>query len=171
MQKKVPDPFKISPLKFLYDALAANKIAGAALDVFAQEPPENRRFEELDNCIVTPHLGASTEEAQIEVAVDAAAELVDALRGTQMRNALNAPGMDKALPEIVRNYRVLAERLGVVISSIAPGSIKKIETIYRGEIAGADTAAVTTSSSVGLLRKHFEEPVNVVNVPMLAKQR
>jgi len=157
--------------KALYDALAAKKIAGAALDVFAQEPPANRRFEELENCVVTPHLGASTEEAQIEVAVDAAAELVDALRGTQMRNALNAPGMDKALPEIVRKYRVLAERLGVVISSIAPGSIKKVEVTYRGEIAGADTAAVTTSFSVGLLQKHFEEPVNVVNVPMLAKQR
>jgi D-3-phosphoglycerate dehydrogenase / 2-oxoglutarate reductase len=155
----------------LYDALAENKIAGAALDVFAQEPPENRRFEGLANCVVTPHLGASTEEAQIEVAVDAAAELADALRGTQMRNALNAPGMDKALPEIVRNYRVLAERLGMVVSSIAPGAIKKIEAIYRGEIAGQETAAVTTSFSVGLLQKHFEEPVNVVNVPMLAKQR
>ncbi|MBN1763770.1 MAG: phosphoglycerate dehydrogenase, partial [Sedimentisphaerales bacterium] len=155
----------------LYKALKEKKIAGAALDVFAQEPPENRGFEELDNCIVTPHLGASTEEAQIEVAVDAAAELVDAIRGTQLRNAVNVPGLDKTLPDIVKKYRGLAERLGLTISSIAPGSVKKVEVTYRGDIAGQDTSAVTTSFCVGFLQKHFEEPVNVVNVPLLARQR
>jgi len=155
----------------LYDALEANKIAGAALDVFMQEPPENRRFEKLDNCIVTPHLGASTEEAQIEVAVEAAQELVDALRGSQVRNALNVPGLDKSLPEIVKLYRVLAERLGMAISSIAPGKIRQVEVTYRGEVAGYDSAALTTSFIVGLLQRHFEEPLNVVNAPVLAKQR
>ena len=153
----------------LYAALEAKKIAGAALDVFAQEPPTNRSFEKLDNCIVTPHLGASTEEAQIEVAVDAAKELVDALRGTQVRNAINVPGLDKALPDIVKKYRVLAERLGIVVSAMAPGKIKKIEVTYRGEIAASETPAVTTAFSVGLLQKHFDEPVNVVNAPMLTK--
>ena len=155
----------------LYAALAQKKIAGAALDVFAKEPPENRGFEKLENCIVTPHLGASTDEAQVEVALDAAQELVEALRGTQVRNAVNVPGLDKTLPEIVRKYRVLAERLGMVISSITPGVIKKVEVSYRGEIATVDTAAVTTSFSIGLLKKHFEEPLNIVNVPVLAKQR
>ena len=155
----------------LYDALEQKKIAGAALDVFAQEPPKNRRFETLDNCLVTPHLGASTEEAQVEVAVDAAQELVDALRGTQMRNAVNVPGMDKSLPDIVKKYRVLAERLGLVVSSITTGTIKKIEVIYRGEIASQDTNAITTSFSIGLLQKHFEEPVNAVNAPLLARDR
>ena len=155
----------------LYNALEQKKIAGAALDVFAQEPPKNRRFEALDNCLVTPHLGASTEEAQVEVAIDAAAELVDAIRGTQIRNAVNVPGLDKSLPEIVKQYRVLAERLGMVISSITTGTIKKIEVIYRGEIASQDTGAITTSFSIGLLQKHFEEPVNVVNAPVLVRQR
>ena len=155
----------------LYEVLAANKIAGAALDVFAQEPPENRGFENLDNCIVTPHLGASTEEAQIDVAIDAAQELADALRGTQMRNALNVPGLDKSLPEIVKKYRILAERLGMLVSSITTGKIKQVEVTYRGEIASQDTAAVTTGFSVGLLQKNFDEPINVVNAPMLAKQR
>ena len=155
----------------LYEALKEKKIAGAALDVFAQEPPENRKFEELDNCLVTPHLGASTEEAQVEVAVDAAAELVDAIRGTQMRNAINVPGLDKTLPDMVKKYRILAERLGVVVGSIAPGTINKVEVTYRGEIAAHDCSAVTTSFSVGLLQKHFEEPINIVNVPILAKQR
>ena len=73
----------------LYDALLAGKIAGAALDVYEQEPPLNRRFEEIENCLVTPHLGASTEEAQIEVAVEAAQILADALMGGAIQNALN----------------------------------------------------------------------------------
>jgi len=155
----------------LYAALQSGKIAGAALDVFAQEPPQNRSFENLDNCIVTPHLGASTEEAQIQVALDAAQELVDALRGTQVRNAVNVPGLDKSLPEIVRKYRILAERLGIVISAITPGKIQRVEVTYRGEIAACDASAVTTTFSVGLLQKHFEETLNVVNAPVLAQQR
>lgn len=155
----------------LYAALQEGKLAGAALDVFAQEPPKNRGFEALDNCIVTPHLGASTEEAQIEVAVDAAKELVEALRGSQMRNAVNVPGLDKSLPEIVKKYRLLAERLGMLVSSITPGVIQKARVTYRGEIAQMDTSAVTTAFLVGLLQKHFEENVNVVNVPGLAKNR
>ncbi len=155
----------------LYDALESKRIAGAALDVFAQEPPTNRRFEKLNNCIVTPHLGASTEEAQVEVALEAAEELVQALRGIQVRNAVNVPGLDKSLPEIVKQYRDLAERLGLLISSIAPGTIQKIEIAYRGEIAAQETAAVKSSFTVGLLKRHFEEPVNIVNVNMLAEQR
>ena len=155
----------------LYDALEQGTIAGAALDVFAKEPPENRRFESLDNCIVTPHLGASTEEAQVEVAVDAAKELLDAVRGEQMRNAVNVPGLDKTLPEIVRKYRVLSQRLGQVAGSMAPGAVQKVEAIYRGEIAMQDCSALTTSLLVGLLQPHFEEPLNVVNAPVLAKQR
>jgi len=155
----------------LYAALKSGKLAGAALDVFAQEPPENRGFEELDNCVVTPHLGASTEEAQIEVAIDAAQELVDALRGKQMRNAVNVPGLDKSLPEIVKKYRLLAERLGLLISRITPGAIQKVEVTYRGEIAQLETSAVTTAFLVGLLQQHFEENVNVVNVPGLARNR
>jgi len=155
----------------LYAALVAKRIAGAALDVFAQEPPENRGFEQLDNCIVTPHLGASTEEAQVQVAVEAAQELVEAVRGTQVRNAVNMPGLDKALPKIVRQYRVLAERLGMVLSALTTGKIKKVQVTYRGEIAALDASAATTAFSVGLLQRHFEEPLNVVNVSLMAKQR
>jgi len=87
-----------------------------------------------------------------------------------MRNALNAPGLDKTLPDIVKQYCSLAERLGMVISTLAPGTIKNVEVTYRGEIASQDTSAVTTSFSVGLLQNHFEEPINAVNVHLLAKQ-
>jgi len=155
----------------LYQALADKRLAGAALDVFAQEPPQNRAFDKLDNCLVTPHLGASTEEAQIEVALDAVKEIIDALRNIQVRNAVNVPGLDKTLPDIIRKYRNLAERLGLLVGAITPGAIKHVEVAYRGDVAAHDTAAATTSFLVGLLAMHFEEPVNVVNAPLLAKQR
>ncbi len=152
----------------LWVALKDNTIAGAALDVFSKEPPVNRGFESLDNCLVTPHLGASTEEAQVEVAIDAAIELVDAIRGTQMRNAVNVPGQDKAQPEMVIQYRALAAKLANVASSISKGKIEKIEVNYRGELAGYDIAAITTSCIAGVLQPMFEGSVNAVNARSLA---
>jgi len=155
----------------LYDALASNRIAGAALDVFPKEPPENTRFSEFANCIVTPHLGASTEEAQIEVAVEAAQILVDAIKGGPVRNALNAPSTGGALPPIVSQYAKLARRIGTLVSTIGPGQIKEAEVQYRGAIAEQSTEAVTLNFAIGLLQKHFEMPLNMVNTPVLAKER
>ena len=155
----------------LYDALAANRIAGAALDVYPKEPPENTRFSECENCIVTPHLGASTEEAQIEVAVEAARILVDAIKGGPVRNALNAPSTAGATPAIVTQYAELAQRIGAVLSTIAPGQIKEVQVQYRGSIAEQATESVTLGFSMGLLQKHFDMPLNMVNTPVLAKER
>ena len=154
----------------LYDALEAKTIAGAALDVFGKEPPDNLRFQKLDNCLVTPHLGASTEEAQVEVAVEAAEILADAVRGGPVRNAVNAPASG-ALPAIVGQYAELARRIGTIISTIAPGHIKSVRVEYRGEIAEKVVAAATTGFAVGLLQPHFEFPINMVNVHMMAKER
>lgn len=155
----------------LYDALAERRIAGAALDVFSSEPPENSRFAELDNCLVTPHLGASTEEAQIEVAVEAAQILMDAIKGGPIRNAVNAPSTAGAVPVIVNRYASLARRIGALLSTIAPGSIKSVEVQYRGSIAALDIEPVTLSFAMGLLQKHFDLPLNMVNTPVLAKER
>ena len=155
----------------LYDALAQNKIAGAALDVFSKEPPENDRFKELANCLVTPHLGASTEEAQIEVALEAAQILVDAIKGGPVRNALNAPATAGAVPPLVSKYTELARRVGTLLSTIAPGRVKSIEVQYRGSIAERGVDAITTAFSIGLLQKHFDVPLNMVNVGVLAKER
>jgi D-3-phosphoglycerate dehydrogenase len=155
----------------LYEALAAKRIAGAALDVFPKEPPENTRFSEFTQCIVTPHLGASTEEAQIEVALEAAKILVDAIKGGPVRNALNAPSTTGAMPPIVSRYAELARRIGVVLSTIAPGHIKSVQVQYRGSIAELPTEPVTLNFSIGLLQKHFEMPLNMVNTPVLAKER
>jgi D-3-phosphoglycerate dehydrogenase len=155
----------------LYEALAENRIAGAALDVYPKEPPENTRFTEFEHCIATPHLGASTEEAQIEVAVEAAQILVDAIKGGPVRNALNAPSTAGAVPPIVTQYAELARRIGTVVSTITPGHIKEAQVQYRGSIAELAIEPVTLSFSIGLLQKHFDMPLNMVNTPVLAKER
>jgi len=155
----------------LYDALAAKRIAGAALDVYPKEPPENTRFAESENCVVTPHLGASTSEAQIEVAVEAARIIVDAIKGGPVKNALNAPSTSGTVPPIVSQYAELARRIGKVISTISPGKIKTIEVQYRGSIAKMEVEQATLNFAIGLLQKHFEMPLNMVNTPVLAKER
>ncbi len=155
----------------LYDALAKKKVAAAALDVFSEEPPKNLQFAKLDNCIVTPHLGASTEEAQVEVAVEAAQILLDAINGGPIHNAVNAPSTAGAMPPAVSKYADLARRVGKLLSMIAPGSIKEVQVQYRGSIAGMSVEPATLNFAIGLLQKHFDMPLNMVNTPVLAKER
>ncbi len=154
----------------LYDALQAGTIAGAALDVFSKEPPENMRFKDIPNCLVTPHLGASTHEAQIEVAVEAAQILVDALKGGPIRNAINAPSL-ASLPPLVSQYAELSRRIGTILSTIVHGQFKSVRLEYRGEIASKPVEAVTTAFTIGLMQPHSESPVNIVNAAMMAKER
>ena len=155
----------------MYDALQEGTIAGGALDVFPKEPPENTRFSEIENCLVTPHLGASTEEAQVEVAVEAAQILADAIKGGPVKNALNAPGAGETVTPIVNAYAELAKRIGLIMSSVTSGPVKSVELQYRGSIAEEPVSNVTTSFAIGLLERHFDVPVNIVNVGMLAKER
>jgi len=155
----------------VYKALAENRIGGAALDVFPKEPPENSDFAKFENCIVTPHLGASTTEAQIEVAVEAAEILIDAIKGTGIRNALNIPFKAGALPAIVNEYINLSRRIGLLAGTITPGQIKNIQLQYRGSVAGMPVEPVTLSFIMGLLQRHFDMPLNMVNAGLLAKER
>jgi D-3-phosphoglycerate dehydrogenase len=155
----------------LYDALESGTIAGAALDVFSKEPPENDRFKDVANCLVTPHLGASTEEAQVEVAVEAAKILVDAIKGGVIKNALNAPSFGASVPPLVSHYSELAGRIGKVVSSITTGHVKSVQVEYRGAIAEKPVEIVTTSFTIGLLQQHLEMPVNIVNAGLIAKER
>lgn len=155
----------------LYNALSAGTIAGAALDVFSKEPPDNTRFTECPTCLVTPHLGASTEEAQVEVAVEAAQILADAIKGGPIRNAINAPAMGAGTPPIVCHYAELAQRIGSAMTTLAPGHIKGVKVEYRGAIAEKTVDAVTTAFTIGLLQPHFDTAVNIVNVGLLAKER
>jgi len=155
----------------LYDALLAGTIAGAALDVFPKEPPENTRFSDVPTCLVTPHLGASTEEAQVEVAVEAAQILADAISGGAIKNALNAASGGETMSPMVTGYAELAKRIGSVMSTIAVGPVKSVAVQYRGAIAEMDVDAVTTAFAIGIIEPNVDVPVNVVNVAMLAKER
>ena len=158
----------------LLAALDDGKVAGAALDVYLSEPPDNEAEQALiqhPNVLAVPHLGASTEEAQEQVALEAAQQLVEALRGGEVRNAINAPGFDKALPETLRPYTELASRMGTIMGHITPGAVNKVEVVYRGAIADMDVAPVTTYLLVGLIAPHVDLPVNVINAPVLAEQR
>ncbi|MFC1677900.1 NAD(P)-dependent oxidoreductase, partial [Planctomycetota bacterium] len=155
----------------MYKALSDGRIAGAAIDVFPTEPPENTGFSELESCLVTPHLGASTSEAQVEVAVEAAQILVDAIKGGPVKNALNAPSLSGAMPEIVVQYAELARRIGTVVGVVSPGHIKNVEIKYRGSIAEMDVEAVSLNFMIGLLQRHFDMTLNMVNVNYMAKER
>ena len=155
----------------LYNALNAGVIAGAALDVFSKEPPDNMGFQECPTCLVTPHLGASTEEAQIEVAVEAAQILCDAIKGGPICNALNAPVSSGGVSPIVCHYAELAHRIGGVMSTLAPGHIKSAKIEFRGSIAGKPVDSVATAFTIGLLQPHFDTIINMVNAPVFAKQR
>ncbi len=158
----------------LLAALKEGKVAGAALDVYLKEPPESPAEKELiqhPNVLAVPHLGASTEEAQEQVSLEAAQQLVEALRGGQVRNAVNAPGFDKAMPDILRPYVELASRMGTLLTKTTPGALTKVEVIYRGAIADMNVTPITTYLLVGLLSPHMDQPVNVINAPLLAEQR
>ena len=155
----------------LYNALKAGTIAGAALDVFSKEPPENMGFQGCPTCLVTPHLGASTEEAQIEVAVEAAQILCDAVKGGPISNALNAPATSGATPPIVCYYCELAMRICGVMSTLAKGHIKSVNIEFRGSIANKPVDSVVTAFTIGLLQPHFDTVINTVNAPVFAKQR
>ncbi len=157
----------------LLEALNQNKIAGAAIDVYLKEPPDTEAEKALiqhEKVLAVPHLGASTEEAQDQVALDAAQQLVEALRGGEVRNAVNAPGFSEAIPEPLRPYAELAPRMGAMLSAITPGGVNKIEVIYRGPISDLNVSPITTYLLTGLLSASTEQPINVINAPVMAEQ-
>ena len=158
----------------LLAGLNEGKVAGAALDVYLKEPPDNEAEQALiqhPNVLAVPHLGASTEEAQEQVALEAAQQLVEALRGGEVRNAVNAPGFDQALPAILRPYTELAMRMGSILATITSGATDRVEVVYRGAIADMNVSPITTYLLVGLMGRHMDQPVNVINAPVLAQQR
>jgi D-3-phosphoglycerate dehydrogenase len=155
----------------LVDALERGHLAGAALDVFAEEPPTNRALLASDRVVLTPHLGASTEEAQVAASVEVARQVIAVLEGQPVRYAVNAPAI---LPEnlvALAPYVTLGERLGYLLAQLAGPPTTGVEITYGGEIAELDTTVVKSAIVKGLLQAAVPEHVNLVNALLLARNR
>jgi D-3-phosphoglycerate dehydrogenase len=152
-------------------AIQAGKVAGAALDVFEQEPPWGSPVLDLDPVVVTPHLGASTEEAQTAVAVAIAQQVADLLLRGIVRNAVNAPSVDPEVMKELAPYLALAAKLGSFLGQVARGRMAEASLRYAGEIASHSVQPLTVTFLRGLLAVILEENVTDVNAPYLARQR
>ena len=161
----------------LRDAIKGGKVAGAALDVFEHEPPDENELLELEEVIVTPHLGASTEEAQRAAAVVIAGELIEALKNQPVRNAVNMIYVEEELMDAIKPYLILAEKLGRLCAQLIPKSsrIEQFNVSYEGEIgmaragAGKDTRLITVAMLKSFL-SWFTDGVNYVNAEAIAKK-
>ena len=155
----------------LLAALDSGHLAGAALDVFEVEPvPADSPFLKQPKLVVTPHLGASTLEAQVLVAKDSAQLLADFLCKGQVRFAVNMTALDRVEMEEVKPFVDLARRLGILFSQMVRGSITRAEIRYRGEVAAKPTRLITGAFAAGLLENWLEQ-VNLVNARVLAQER
>ncbi|HAK88264.1 MAG: phosphoglycerate dehydrogenase [Nitrospirae bacterium GWB2_47_37] len=157
--------------KDLFDALESGKVAGAALDVFEKEPPENNPLVGHEHVICTPHLGASTQEAQENVAIAVAEQIVDYLVHGTIRNAVNFPSIPADQVAVLQPYINLAEKLGSFASQIFEGGITEVTIEYRGDASELKSSPVTIAALKGLLTPILEETVNFVNAPFIAKER
>jgi D-3-phosphoglycerate dehydrogenase len=153
----------------LVDALRSGQIAGAALDVFDNEPLGDSPLLELDTVVLTPHLGASTSEAQDKAGQTIAEQVVLALRGEFVPFAVNLAASEANAS--IQPFMPLAERLGGLFTALAGGVVDALDISYEGEIAGYDCRVLTLATLKGVLGRVMDEPVSLVNAPRLAEER
>jgi D-3-phosphoglycerate dehydrogenase len=153
----------------LYEALKEKRIAGAALDVFEKEPPTGSNLLTLDNIVVTPHLGASTKEAQEKVSVEMAEHVKMFLLDKRISNAVNAPvrGMD---PKVIPFISV-AERLGAFAVQLTDAPVAKVTVTVHGDLATVDTKMLTVSALMGVLSNLSGEQPNIINAEIIAREK
>ncbi|MFQ5485830.1 MAG: phosphoglycerate dehydrogenase [Desulfobacterales bacterium] len=155
----------------LYDAIVSGRVAGAALDVFETEPPGRSPLFELDRVICTPHLGASTFEAQTNVSVEVADQIIKYLKNGTIINAVNVPSIAGELLQRLGPYLSLADRIGTLQSQLFCGALKEVAIECNGDFFGLDMSSATTAVLKGLLAPIVKDHVNSVNAPILAKER
>jgi D-3-phosphoglycerate dehydrogenase len=156
----------------LAKAVAEGKVAGAAIDVFTKEPPVGNPMLEQDRIITTPHLGASTAEAQVNVALAVADQILAIGRGGLPTNAINMPAISPDMLAVMEPFMNLAEKMGSLAGQLSGKSFESVELVYGGSVAEKDTRAVTISAIRGLLASIMgDENVNFVNAQSLLKER
>jgi len=155
----------------LLAALKSGQVAAAGLDVYEDEPlAKESEFRALPNVVLTPHLGASTAEAQESVGIEIAEQIADVLNGGVIRNAVNVPSLDAAAVKVLGPYIDLGTKLGTLVQQIAPAQISALRITYWGKIVDLDANAITRSIQRGYLRKISGEEVNFVNAPVLLER-
>ncbi|MEE9182506.1 MAG: phosphoglycerate dehydrogenase, partial [candidate division NC10 bacterium] len=155
----------------LYEAMMSGHVAGAALDVFENEPSTTSPLLSLENFIGTPHLGAATAEAQENVAVAIAQQVAEYLTRGVIRNSVNTPSIEPELLAKIQPYLTLAEKLGGLDSQLAEGRFQEIRIEYTGEVASYDTSPLTAAVVKGVLDPITSGTINIVNALPLARQR
>lgn len=156
----------------LYDALKSGKIGGAGLDVFETEPPEGNPLLELDNLVATPHIGASTKEAQIDAAIIVANEVKKVFIGEAPKNVLNMPVLDPETFQAIKPYLKLSEKLANFLIQAAKGNITEVDITYCGELADFPRKDILSRTVLKeTLNSILTEPVNMINAPSMAKKR
>ena len=155
----------------LLRALETGQVAGAALDVFEQEPPVGWELIEHEQVICTPHLGASTREAQASVALQVAEQVGDALMDRVIRNAVNVPSVEPDVYQKMRPFLDLADRLGRIQAQLLEGQLERITLEYHGDVTGYPTSPLTAAALRGLVGSISDEPVNFVNAPFFMQER
>ena len=155
----------------LVEGLKSGKIGGVALDVFAEEPNTTSPLFGMPNVLCTPHLGASTEEAQTQVAVEAVELLINYFTKGEVRHAVNMAAIDPKTLEAIRGYLDLAHRLGLLLSQWHSSGASACHLTFRGELAKKNTKLVTAAFAAGLLERALEEDVNIVNAELLLRER
>ncbi|MBA2174765.1 phosphoglycerate dehydrogenase [Halobacillus locisalis] len=147
----------------LFEAVQSGRIAGAALDVFEEEPATEHPLLDLPEVIATPHLGASTIEAQENVATDVSFDVIELLRGGTVKNPVNLPSVSSEMMEKLSPYFQLSERLGGFLSKVVEGTLERINVYYSGELLDVDTMPLTRIAVKGILKRHIGSRVNDVN--------
>jgi D-3-phosphoglycerate dehydrogenase len=154
----------------LLEAIKSGKVAAAALDVYEKEPPVGNPLLQLDNVVCTPHLGASTQEAQESVGAEIAEQIAEALSGGTIRNAVNMPSIDAKVLAALQPYIAFGEKLGRFLAQIAPRRIERLAVEFHGKAGELETGPVARAVLKGFLESAEGGDVNYVNAPSIAQQ-